>query len=222
MVITLNCLHLYPQINPRNYNPNYAYTVFEDEFNGSLEKWTPGIIYRGIGQLIFSSSTHEVTGGELRLKMIHSLNNPEYPLVKYFGAEFMTNQTFLYGIFECRASFAKDVGSWPAFWSFHQQPCPDNEGPEIDFAEYFHRSSSNHKLHHVIHHWLSSPCGIPGDEKETGYDTPWSFTPSTNVYKSIWTPEKIEYYVDNALKGTHEKRSNDWFPDKPVAVIVSQ
>ena len=127
----------------------------------------------------------------------------------------------MYGSFECEASFANGIGSWPAFWSFHNKPCQNNEGPEIDFAEYFcwYNVNQGKKLGHFIHHWICNG----GGEEDTDYEAPkYVFYATTNIYKCIWTPEKIEFYVDNVKKVTYENNGEDWFPYQAVRVIVSQ
>ena len=131
ILIVLN-YNLYSQINPRMYNINYTYTVFDDQFyETSIDesKWRPGMGHRGIGKLIYSPLTHNVRYGKLELTMQYIPDYSEYS--DFLGAEFSSDATFLYGIFECEASFANGVSSWPAFWAMHQLPCPDNEGPEM-------------------------------------------------------------------------------------------
>ena len=144
----------------------------------------------------------------------------------FVGGEFWTKETFLYGSFECKASFANQLGSWPAFWSFHKLPCPNNEGPEIDFAEYSCRvlngTSTIRELGHYIHHWLDAPCGQLGGETATDYNYNYGFTSTTNVFKCIWTPEKIDFYVDDVKKVTYYNNGTDWYPANPVSVILSQ
>ncbi len=196
--------------------------MFYDDFNDSiidLTKWNPNNGgHSGRGLFIYDPLTHRVRNGQLELMMkhYHNYNNTNYD---YIGAEFITDSTFLFGIFECQATYANQVGSWPAFWSFHQLPCPDNEGPEIDFAEYSCQSSSNKLLSHAIHHWPAVTCGDSLDEIETGFNVSYQFAVSTNIYKSIWTPGKIEYYVDGVLKETHAQNGTEWFPDRPIASL---
>jgi len=67
----------FSQTYDRQYNPNYAYTIFEDEFTGNnidLNKWRPGLIHREIGELIYSPLTHNVSDGKLELTMRHYPN----------------------------------------------------------------------------------------------------------------------------------------------------
>ncbi len=199
LVLVLCSSHIHSQINSREFNEEYMYTVFKDDFNGDSIKrndWAPGLIHRGIGQLIDSSLTHSVSNGKLGLTMAYIPNYNDSS--NFVGGEFASKGTFLYGSFECKATFAKLWGSWPAFWSFHKQVCPNSEGPEIDFAEYKCKVANvQNEMGHVIHHWLDACYGtggrtpVPEDFKHT-YD----YTTSTNVFKCIWTPEKIEYYID--------------------------
>ena len=217
--ISLN-VNLFSQINPRKYDENYMYTVFQDEFNGSdinRQDWRAGLIYRGIGQLIDSSLTYDVSNGKLELTMAHVPNYNDS--ANYVGQEFLTNNSFLYGSFECKATFANEIGSWPAFWSFFNSSCQNgSDVPEIDFAEYFCKTpNSNNKLGHYIHHWI---CG--GDKESTYYKYDYNFSASTNIFKSIWTPEKIDFFVNNVKKVTFYNNGQDWYPYQAVGVILSQ
>ncbi len=198
---------------------DYMYTSFFDDFNNAnLPGWHAGLIYRGIGQLIDSSLTHNVQNGNLELSMIHV--NGYNDSANYVGAEFITDKDFSFGIFECEASFAQGLGSWPAFWAFHSD-CLNNEGSEIDFAEYFGRyvtPPATNEIGHYIHHWL---CG-GGGEVSTNYQYDYVFWPTTNIYKCIWTPDKVEFYIDGVKKTTFYNNGQDWFPLSKMKVYVSQ
>ena len=200
------------------------YSVFLDDFNDTdidRDEWEPKFIHRGIGEMIDSTLTYNVNNGKLELTMAHV---PNYNANSdYVGQEFWTKDSFLYGSFECEATFATDLGSWPAFWSFHDG-CIDGAGPEIDFAEYnsykasiISPNSPFTRIGHYIHRWL---CNNGGDDHVEG--DPYSFTASTNTYKCVWTPEKIDFYVDNALKTTYTNNGQNWYPEVPVNVILSQ
>ena len=203
-LLILICMsyNLYPQVNPRQYDENFMYTVFFDDFNGldiNRNDWSANSIFRGIGQLIDSSLTYNVDNGKLELTMAQIPGYNEY--TDYVGQEFRTNEEFRYGSFECKATFANKYGSWPAFWSFHGPGCLNNEGPEIDFAEYFCPVANQaNKMGHFIHHWI---CG-GGGEVSTDYDDDkYVFLATTNIYKAVWTPDKIDFYIDNVHKNTY-------------------
>ena len=89
ILINLN-INLFSQINPREYDENFMYTVFEDEFYGSdinRQDWKAVSIYRGIGQLIDSSLTYDVGNGKLELTMEHVPNYSD--IAGYVGQEFL-------------------------------------------------------------------------------------------------------------------------------------
>lgn len=142
--------------------------------------------------MIDSTLTHNVQNGKLELTMARVQNYNDS--ANYVGQEFWTNEDFSFGIFECKASFAKGLGSWPAFWAFHSGTCLNNEGPEIDFAEYSckYLTPPPNRLGHYIHHWI---CG-GGGELGTDYQYDYQFNTTTNIYKCIWTPDKAEFFVD--------------------------
>jgi len=71
------------------------YTVFKDDFTGTAvnrNDWEPGLIHRGIGQLIDSSLTHNVSNGTLGLTMEYVPNYNDSS--DFVGGDFRTKETF--------------------------------------------------------------------------------------------------------------------------------
>ncbi len=118
------------------WDEKYAETVFKDGFQGpSLDrnKWNVAKFKRDIGLLIDSSATIKVNNGKLELTMISC---PNCKVTNYAGTTYYGNYAggevvskvppFQYGIFECKAKYATNLGSWPAFWAIGGDgtPCP--------------------------------------------------------------------------------------------------
>lgn len=45
----------------------------------------------------------------------------------YISSEVTSDTTFLYGSFECRAKYANQAGSWPAFWFIGESGADDEK-----------------------------------------------------------------------------------------------
>ena len=115
------------------WNEYYSYTSFIDHFDGtSLDrnKWNAvNDFKRDLGLLKDTSATLTVANGNLNLRMISCPNCSAGSYQGNFaGAEIVSISTFQYGIFECRAKFSQNDGSWPAFWLIGGDgtPCPQD------------------------------------------------------------------------------------------------
>lgn len=102
------------------WDEKYTETVFSDDFKGSTldtDKWNVAKYKRDIGILIDSSATIKVDNGSLELTMISCPNcevtnwDTTY-YGNYAGGEVDSKvPPFRYGIFECRAKYATNLGS---------------------------------------------------------------------------------------------------------------
>jgi|GEM_PF-5771342 beta-glucanase (GH16 family) len=132
---------IYPQSYDRNFNPNYMWTSFDEDFSGaSLNRnvWEPTTHFkRHLGFLIDSAITIGVSNGNLELKMhyvpnyldsIWSPDGYDHVYSDYVGGEVNTLESFQYGVFECRAKYAHQIGSWPAFWLIGGDGIPCSQG----------------------------------------------------------------------------------------------
>lgn len=229
---------LFSQAPDRRYNPNYVWTSFKEEFTDTIldrEVWQPTTRFkRGLGFLIDSTETIQVKEGNLLLMMkrmpnyLDSLWNPinwqrEYS--DYVGGEVASIRKFQYGIFECKAMYAHKRGSWPAFWLFGDSDIPSvsaSIGNEIDIAELA-RTGGYPKMMHVIHYYHPSKDSSITDHKNPDrkiYSIPRQQKYYT--FKAIWTPQKIQYFIDNELKHEVINNNQDWFPKLPMSLILSQ
>lgn len=225
-----------------NWNEKYSYTDFIDDFSDSnlkREKWHVNQFKRDIGLLIDSLATVKLNNGNLELTMINCpgcevSSNGQVFSGYYAGGEIISKKSFQYGIFECRAKYAQGVGAWPAFWILGSDgtPCPPGSyANEIDIAEYFCKGITN-KMEHNMHHY-HPPENCNESEHHMVAHNGYSFFDSPNatyhVYKCIWTPNKVSYYIDEILK--YEVVNNNqicsetnqyWYPEFPLQVYLSQ
>lgn len=238
LIILTAASHLHSQTSDRHYNPHYMWTTFHDDFSGnSLDSkvWKPTIHFkRGLGFLIDSPQTIRVRKGNLLLKMKRMPNHPdslwssagwkrEYS--DYVGGEVNTLRKFQYGAFECRAKYAHKRGTWPAFWLIGSQsvPCPPGgQGNEIDIAELA-RESEFPLMMHVIHHYSpTKDCDVAIQKNMNNKNYPIQRRQKYSTFKCIWTPYKIQFFIDNELKHEVVNNNYEWFPAFHLNLVLSQ
>ncbi|HEY3373265.1 MAG TPA: family 16 glycosylhydrolase [Prolixibacteraceae bacterium] len=229
---------IYSQTFDRRYNPKYMWTTLDENFSKpTLDRsvWNPSTHFkRGLGFLVDSVITIKVNDGKLELKMQHT---PHYldsiwrsrgwePIYSdYIGGEVVSLQKFSYGVFECRARYALKSGSWPAFWLIGNDgtPCPPGgHGSEIDIAE-LSAASDFPTMMHVIHNYdppvnCNEANAMGKDEKSYSVSRRQKYV----TYKCVWTPQRIQYFINDKLKHEVINQGYDWFPSVPLNLILSQ
>ena len=126
------------------------------------------------------------------------------------GTPYLVEMPF--GIYEVRAKIPSGRGTWPAVWLLGKKDYspeePTNIGwpdsGEIDIMEAvgFEEANGLYRTHHTLHRNRDEGFLWPHQRpNETGQGMTYPLTeqPSANfhVYKIIWKPESIEYFVDN-------------------------
>jgi hypothetical protein len=111
-------------------------------------------------------------------------------------------------------------GSFPAFWLNFDAPCDYDYGSEIDIVELKYEEANTGLDNHAWYY----PCTggwapVPGSWKDNSFN--WS-TETPHTFKCIWTPTKIEWYVDNTKTHTITNTGNNHYPNKTMAIILSQ
>ncbi len=218
-------------------NPDYAVTVFYDDFEtGSnwRDNWIPGnngaFISPNFGNiLIWKDSTATINQSLGKLSLIargyegYTTTdwNGDPITADYISGSVKSKDRFLYGVFECNATFGYKHGSFPAFWLYFDSICGYDYGSEIDIAELKYEESSTGLDNHAYYY----PCASGGFEEVPGSwkdnDFIWS-TETPHTFKCIWTPTKIEWYVDNTKKHTIYKTVNNHYPNKTMVMILCQ
>ncbi|MBN1925866.1 MAG: family 16 glycosylhydrolase [Prolixibacteraceae bacterium] len=112
--------------------------------------------------------------------------------MSYSSGSIESNRSFLYGKFEAKATYHYGGQFWPAFWLYgngggNAQVC------EIDMLEVFSDDArySVHYKDRIPGEWTLRPANYFPFFYETSY-----------VYTMIWTPYKIEFYLNNILVNT--------------------
>lgn len=222
LIISLPALS---QTNPRLVNQNYMRTVLFDDFLETQlnNQWRFETYKRSLGVLSNDSRTHRVLSGNLELKMIYSPNySYEGYTGDYVGSEIITNSAFRYGSFECRAKFAYQNGSWPAFWILGGDDVPciqGGKGNEIDIAE-LKCEDSNLTIDHVIHYYYA-PLQCDGEQQYIHYSG-MNFDNNFHLFKCIWTPDIVTYYIDGVQTHQVINSGQQWFPSRALEVRLSQ
>lgn len=200
---------IFSQTVNRNADPNYMWNSLVEEFNGDMsslrQDWNITSHYkRDLGFLVDNPSSIVIQNGNLELKMKYVSNyldsiwkstGWEQVYSNYTGSEISTKKQFHYGIFECRAKFAKKPGSWPAFWLLGNDgaPCPPGGyGNEIDIAEMF-----SHQpypiMKHVIHRYYPpANCDVSNIVQKDIKSYNVDYNEAYQTFKCIWTPSKID------------------------------
>ncbi|WP_295200929.1 glycoside hydrolase family 16 protein [uncultured Chryseobacterium sp.] len=139
----------------------------------------------------------------------------------YTSARLLTKGkfSFQYGTVEVRAKLPKGRGTWPAIWMMSEKMKKWPDDGELDIMEhvgyhqgYIHASVHTKKYNHII--------GTQKTDTLFVQDASEQF----HVYKAVWTPEKIDVYVDKQKYFTYENRekTNDAWPfDQPYFLILN-
>lgn len=98
-----------------------------------------------------------------------------------------------YGYYEARMHFDGGQGVWPAFWLL---PTDRSWPPEIDIMEMLGQHPNQVLL---TTHWQDSNGQR---EKDSGSIQGSDFTKGWHTYAVNWQPQRIDWYVDGALKKT--------------------
>ncbi|AXT55624.1 glycoside hydrolase family 16 protein [Aquimarina sp. MMG015] len=126
---------------------------------------------------------------------------------------------FQYGSIEVRAKLPTGHGLWPAIWmlggDIDEIGWPDCG--EIDIMEYVGKEP--HTIYTSLHTRQSF-----GDTENSKKTIDYAIEEGFHVYKSAWTKEKIDFYIDNKLVYTfspEEKNDKTWPFNKPFYIIIN-
>lgn len=227
--------NVYSQNNPRLEDQEYSRTIFYDDFNGNWrDKWLPSNKelfktnnFPNILIWLDSIATIHQNSGNLYLT---GLEYDSYSTKTWDGktitadnisGQVRSKKRFLYGVFECNATFGYKPGSFPAFWLFYDTACVYDYGSEIDIVELKYENPNPGLDNNAFYY----PCGtgdnfkVPGAFKDNSFI--WS-TGNPHTFKCVWSPSKTEFYVDNTKLHTITKTENNHYPDKTMDIRLSQ
>jgi beta-glucanase (GH16 family) len=182
----------------------YTNLVWSDEFNTDgapdVAKWTYDLGANGWGNNEKQNYTNlaknvKVQGGSLIITAIKEASGG----AEYSSARIKTQglYDFKYGTIEMKAKMPKGAGTWPAFWSLGAGAGNWPAIGEIDFMEFVGAKplQTQSALHYPNH---------------SGGDAPFKTTVIANadtefhVYKTIWSPKTIRFFLDGALYFTFD------------------
>ncbi len=221
----------YSQSYPRTMNPAYTQTkLFEDFSSGDLNRTTWQVVsdFKKDNLYIFtdSSATVKQNNNNLELSMLRhpgysatvwSPNGDTLISARFIAGEVMTIDDYSYGIFECNATFAPGRGSFPAFWLYNDTMCFESERPEIDIVELKVNRRKPTLDNNIWYYPVD--CQPHTSHEFTRHPFSWG---GTHTFKGIWTPEKIEFWVDNTLLKEVYNNGQHWYPRLRQHVILSQ
>ncbi|WP_162126386.1 glycoside hydrolase family 16 protein [Flavobacterium phycosphaerae] len=180
---------------------DYTNLVWSDEFNTDgapdASKWSYDIGAGGWGngeaQYYTNSSDNAVVqGGNLKITAKAQLFSGS----NYTSARLKSENKFefTYGKIEFRAKLPTGGGTWPALWLLGENYAT-NAWPgcgEIDVME--HKGNVPNVIHATLHYPNNS-----GGNGVTNTTTISNASSQFHVYKAVWTPNSIKFYVDDNL-----------------------
>jgi hypothetical protein len=212
-------------------NRQYAQTVYLEDFSSSqtfTNDWTASFFTKdnSLYSFVDSSATIHLDeiNGELKLSM---LNIPGGYTNTYWGSTFITNfisgemtsnDSFGYGVYQCKAKFAYNKGSFPAFWLYNDSDCHISKRNEIDIVEC-KVDHSNPTLDNNMFYYPTN-CGA-----SIGYgfkDHQFNSWGQSHVFECVYAPNRIEFWVDDSLYHTVSNNGDYRFPDQMMRFILSQ
>lgn len=142
---------------------------------------------------------------------------------KYTSARLVTKgkASWQYGYIEVRAKLPKGRGTWPAIWmlpdvvSYGGWP----KSGEIDIME--HVGYDPGVIHATVHTELFNHS--IGTQKGKQVKMP-DFGDAFHTYGVNWTPEKIEFFIDDQIYNTFENTGSgkaEWPFDKPFHILLN-
>jgi beta-glucanase (GH16 family) len=190
--------HTFTSVQPTQDATDYSNLVFSDEFatDGTPDptKWGYDLGAGGWGngelQTYTNSPTNAVVqGGNLVITAVRNGNS-------YTSARLKSENKFefRYGKVEFRAKLPAGAGTWPALWMLGQNYAT-NTWPacgEIDIME--HKGFEPNIIHGTVHY-----TGRSGGNGVTSRITATNVSSTYHIYKVIWSPQSIRFYVDNVL-----------------------
>lgn len=196
-------------LNEKNQKPKWK-LIWQDEFNydglPDSTKWTYDIGGNGWGNDELQYYTKErnqnveVSKGHLYIKAVKE----KFEGNSYTSTRLITKgrKDFRYGKIELRAKIPKGRGLWPAFWMLSSnEPRVWPDDGEIDILENVGYTPGE----------ITGAAHVKRDKTGTAIITSANSTKivdaaeAFHTYKLQWTPQRLEWYVDDKLFHFYEK-----------------
>jgi beta-glucanase (GH16 family) len=185
---------------------DYTNLVWSDEFNtdGAPDpaKWTYdlGKGDNGWGNNEKQNYTNlakniKIAGGSLVITAVKEASGG----AEYSSARIKTQglYDFKYGKIEMRAKMPTGAGTWPAFWSLGASAGSWPAIGEIDFMEFV--GAKPLQTQSALHY-----TGSSGGDAKVKTTVIANAASEFHIYKTIWSPKTIRFYLDNVLYFTFE------------------
>ena len=153
--------------------------------------------------------------------LIISAKKESFEGSNYTSARIVTKGEQTFGRFEARIRLPYGQGVWPAFWLLGADCGPAVVWPEcgeIDIMEY--RGQEPTTIHGSVHgngfsggEAITKSYSLENDRFDTGF----------HVFGIEWSPEYINYYVDDVLYNqiTPADVPGEWVFDHPFKIIIN-
>ncbi|MBQ9977123.1 MAG: glycoside hydrolase family 16 protein [Clostridia bacterium] len=200
--------------------------VWADEFDGNEldpKKWCffpmMGRSKRPDGSLVYDLASDEkvikVDDGTLKLNVYYDYERGTF--VGPISPSTKDSMSFTYGYVEMRARVPYTHGSWASFWTLGRDAIgQDKTIPYFSEIDIFEINGTTHCAVPCLHKWHTDPAfqekGRPNNDSFAGSillgkghpDNRYArITPEDtvgyNIYGFLWTPEKIEFYLNGRL-----------------------
>ncbi|WP_395067004.1 family 16 glycosylhydrolase [Flavobacterium sp.] len=194
--------HIFTTIAPvQDPITDYTNLLWSDEFNTDgapdASKWGYDLGAGGWGNSeaqYYTNSANNVIvqGGNLKITAkAENLGGSNYTSARLKSEN---KFEFTYGKVEVRAKLPTGGGTWPAIWMLGQNYAT-NTWPacgEIDMME--HKGNFPNIIHATLHY-----PGHSGGNGVTNTTTSSGVSSQFHVYKTIWSPNSIKFYIDDVL-----------------------
>lgn len=150
-----------------------------------------------------------VSNGTLKIIAKKEIYTHNGSTQEFTSARFNSKLNFTYGKVAVRAKLPRMQGTWPAIWALGTN-LPEVGWPtcgEIDIMEQLFED-------HLMVQSAVHVGGRYGDHPALSQIQVSDVTENFHVYGMVWTPEKIDFTVDDVVFFTYEPqdRSNDFWP----------
>jgi beta-glucanase (GH16 family) len=192
-----NAIPLVPEIAEQGYQLTWS-----DEFNGQkldTTKWH----YRTDSKRLSTQLAENVRVSDGLLHLL--LKKQSARGKEYTGGGVISKTEFQYGYYEARMRVPPGAGWHTSFWTMRyngQNTDVTDVTQELDICE---QDSDNPSCYaSVVHNWGAK---TPNEQKHFGAKqvrTEQNLSADFHVYSAVFTPEKVDFYLDGKLVNTAE------------------
>lgn len=219
ILLSLNCASNQPDSSRK--------LIWNDEFNykglPDSSKWNYDVGGHGFGneEAQFYTKDRLENARVEKGNLIIEARKENWEESKYTSARLLTKGKFAfqYGTIEVRAKLPKGRGTWPAIWMLSEDLKKWPNDGEIDIMEHvgYNQGFIHASIHTKNYNHLKATQKTDTLKVEDASE-------KFHVYKADWTPEKIDFYIDDQKFFTYEnetKTYETWPFDKPYFIILN-